>query len=211
MKRRLNKDDINLIVCHIGSGSSIACVKEGKCIDTTMGLTPLDGLMMGTRSGSIDPSIIEFVMKETGMKAEKVTNALNKQSGFLGVCGEADCRDVESLINQGDENAILAYEMYTDRVAKYIANYYLELNGEVDAIVFTAGIGENGPKFREKVLDKLNPIGIMCDKEVNSKIAGFLDLQEGIISDPNSKVNVFVLPTNEEIMIVKDTFKIAVG
>ncbi len=211
MKKRLNKEDVNLIVCHIGSGSSIACVKEGKCIDTTMGLTPLDGLMMGTRSGSIDPSIIEFVMKETGMKAEEVTNALNKQSGFLGVCGEADCRDVEALINQGDENASLAYEMYTDRVAKYIANYYLELNGDVDAIVFTAGIGENGPKFREKVLDKLNPIGIMCDKEVNSKIAGFLDLQEGIISDPNSKVNVFVLPTNEEIMIVKDTFKIAVG
>ena len=142
MKRRLNKEDVNLIVCHIGSGSSIACVKEGKCIDTTMGLTPLDGLMMGTRSGSIDPSIIEFVMKETGMKADEVTNALNKQSGFLGVCGEADCRDVEELINQGDENAALAYEMYTDRVAKYIANYYLELDGNVDAIVFTAGIGE---------------------------------------------------------------------
>ena len=167
--------------------------------------------MMGTRSGSIDPSIIGFVMKEAGMDANEVTNALNKQSGFLGVCGEADCRDVEALINQGDENASLAYEMYTDRVAKYVANYYLELNGEVDAIVFTAGIGENGPKFRKKVLDKLNPIGIMCDDEVNSKIAGFLDLQEGIISDPNSKVNVFVLPTNEEIMIVKDTFKIAVG
>ena len=209
MKKRLNKEDVNLIVCHIGSGSSIACVKEGKCIDTTMGLTPLDGLMMGTRSGSIDPSIIEFVMKETGMNANEVTNALNKQSGFLGVCGEADCRDVEALINQGDENASLAYEMYTDRVAKYIANYYLELDGNVDAIVFTAGIGENGPKFRKKVLDKLNAIGIMCDDEVNSKIAGFLDLQEGIISDPNSKVNVFVLPTNEEIMIVKDTFKLA--
>ena len=209
MKRRLNKEDVNLIVCHIGSGSSIACVKEGKCIDTTMGLTPLDGLMMGTRSGSIDPSIIEFVMKEANMKVNEVTNALNKQSGFLGVCGEADCRDVEALCSQDDENAILAYEMYTDRVAKYIANYYLELDGNVDAIVFTAGIGENGPKFRKLVLNKLKPLGILCDEEVNSKIAGFLDLQEGIISDPNSKVNVFVLPTNEEIMIVKDTFKLA--
>ena len=209
MKRRLNKEDINLIVCHIGSGSSIACIKEGKCIDTTMGLTPLDGLMMGTRSGSIDPSIIEFVMKEANMKVNEVTNALNKQSGFLGVCGEADCRDVEALCNQDDENAILAYEMYTDRVAKYIANYYLELDGNVDAIVFTAGIGENGPKFRKLVLNKLKPLGILCDEEVNSKIAGFLDLNEGIISDPNSKVNVFVLPTNEEIMIVKDTFKLA--
>ena len=209
MKRRLNKEDVNLIVCHIGSGSSIACVKEGKCIDTTMGLTPLDGLMMGTRSGSIDPSIIEFVMKEANMKVNEVTNALNKQSGFLGVCGEADCRDVEALCSQDDENAILAYEMYTDRVAKYIANYYLELDGNVDAIVFTAGIGENGPKFRKLVLSKLKPLGILCDEEVNSKIAGFLDLQEGIISDPNSKVNVFVLPTNEEIMIVKDTFKLA--
>ena len=209
MKRRLNKEDINLIVCHIGSGSSIACVKEGKCIDTTMGLTPLDGLMMGTRSGSIDPSIIEFVMKEANMKVNEVTNALNKQSGFLGVCGEADCRDVEALCSQDDENAILAYEMYTDRVAKYIANYYLELDGNVDAIVFTAGIGENGPKFRKLVLNKLKPLGILVDEEVNSKIAGFLDLNEGIISDPNSKVNVFVLPTNEEIMIVKDTFKLA--
>ena len=209
MKRRLNKEDVNLIVCHIGSGSSIACVKEGKCIDTTMGLTPLDGLMMGTRSGSIDPSIIEFVMKEANMKVNEVTNALNKQSGFLGVCGEADCRDVEALCGQDDENAILAYEMYTDRVAKYIANYYLELEGNVDAIVFTAGIGENGPKFRKLVLNKLKPLGILCDEEVNSKIAGFLDLNEGIISDPNSKVNVFVLPTNEEIMIVKDTFKLA--
>ena len=209
MKKRLNKENVNLIVCHIGSGSSIACVKEGKCIDTTMGLTPLDGLMMGTRSGSIDPSIIEFVMKEADMKVNEVTNALNKQSGFLGVCGEADCRDVEALCNQDDENAILAYEMYTDRVAKYIANYYLELDGNVDAIIFTAGIGENGPKFRKLVLSKLNPLGILCDEEVNSKIAGFLDLNEGIISDPNSKVNVFVLPTNEEIMIVKDTFKLA--
>ena len=148
MKKQLNKEDVNLIVCHIGSGSSIACVKEGKCFDTTMGLTPLDGLMMGTRCGSIDPSIIEYICKETNMELSEIMNNLNKKSGFLGVCGEADCRDVENLIKEDNENAKLAYEMYADRVAKYVAEYYLKLEGKVDAIVFTAGIGENGPKFR---------------------------------------------------------------
>lgn len=208
MKKRLNKEDVNLIICHIGSGSSIACVKNGKCYDTTMGLTPLDGLMMGTRSGSIDPSIIEYVCKESGMSVEEVTNDLNKKSGFLGVCGKADCRDVEELYESGDENAILAYEMYTDRVAKYIAQYYLELDGNVDAIVFTAGVGENGPLFREIVLRKLNAIGIYEDKEMNNKIARFLSETEGKISSDESNTDVFVLPTNEEIMIVKDTFSL---
>ena len=208
MKEKLNKENPNLIVCHIGSGSSIACVKEGKCYDTTMGLTPLDGLMMGTRSGSIDPSIPEYVSKESHMTYEEVNNALNKKSGFLGVCGKADCRDVEALCAAGDENALLAYEMYTDRVAKYIAQYYLELDGNVDAIIFTAGIGENGPKFREKVLNKLNAIGIYLDKESNDKIAGFLSQNEGKISNSSSKACVYVLPTNEELMIVKDTYEL---
>ena len=208
MKERLNKENPNLIICHIGSGSSIACVKEGKILDTTMGLTPLDGLMMGTRSGSIDPSIHEFVCKESGMTIEEVTNALNKKSGFLGVCGKADCRDVEELYEQGDEKAILAYEMYTDRVAKYIAQYYLELDGMVDAIVFTAGVGENGPLFREKVLRKLNAIGIYEDKETNNKIARFLSEREGKISTKESRADVYVIPTDEEAMIVKDTYEL---
>lgn len=208
MKEKLNKENANLIVCHIGSGSSISCVKEGKCYDTTMGLTPLDGLMMGTRSGSIDPSIPEYVSKESGMSMEEINNALNKKSGFFGVCGKADCRDVEALCKENDEKALLAYEMYTDRVAKYIAQYYLELEGNVDAIVFTAGIGENGPKFRKKVLDKLNAIGIYVDDDTNSKIAGFLDINEGIISSEDSKVKVYVLPTDEEAMIVKDTYEL---
>lgn len=206
MKERLNKEKINLIICHIGSGSSIACVKEGKCLDTTMGLTPLDGLMMGTRSGAIDPSILEYVCKESGMSIEEVTNALNKKSGFLGVCGKADCRDVEELYAAGDEKAILAYEMYTDRVAKYIAQYYLELDGNVDAIVFTAGVGENGPMFREKVLRKLNAIGIYEDEAANNTIARFLSKTEGKISNSDSKVDVYVIPTDEEAMIVKDTY-----
>ena len=208
MKEKLNKENPNLIICHIGSGSSIACIKEGKVLDTTMGLTPLDGLMMGTRSGSIDPSIHEYVCKESGMTIEEVTNALNKKSGFLGVCGKADCRDVEELYKAGDEKAILAYEMYTDRVAKYIAQYYLELDGKVDAIVFTAGVGENGPLFRERVLRKLNAIGIYENKETNNKIARFLSEKEGKISTDDSKVDVYVVPTDEEAMIVKDTYEL---
>ena len=207
MKEKLGKENPNLIVCHIGSGSSISCVKEGKCYDTTMGLTPLDGLMMGTRSGSIDPSIVEYMCKE-GLSLDEIMNSLNKKSGFLGVCGKADCRDVENLCKQNDENALLAYEMYTDRVAKYIAEYYLKLEGNVDAIVLTAGIGENGPMFRENLLNKLNAIGIYLDSEANSKIAGFLNQQEGIISSNESKIDVYVIPTDEEAMIVKDTYEL---
>jgi len=208
MKEKLGKEDVNLIICHIGSGSSIACVKEGKCYDTTMGITPLDGLMMGTRSGAIDPSILEYVCKESGKDVSEITNELNKKSGFLGVCGQPDCRDVENLMAEGDENAKLAYEMYTDRVAKFIAQYYLELDGKVDAIVFTAGIGENGPGFRSLVLRKLNAIGIYEDKTTNDEIAGYLPKSEGKISSNDSKVDVYVLPTNEELMIVKDTYNL---
>ena len=120
MKKRLNKEEVNLIICHVGSGASIACIKDGKCFDTTMGLTPLDGLMMGTRCGAIDPSIIQFVMQESGMNIDEITNDLNKKSGFLGVCGEADCRDVEKLASEDNENALLALNMYADRIVKYI-------------------------------------------------------------------------------------------
>ena len=208
MQEKLGKEDVNLIVCHIGSGSSIACVKEGKCYDTTMGITPLDGLMMGTRSGAIDPSILEYVCKESGMDVAEVTNELNKKSGFLGVCGQADCRDVEDLMAKGDENAKLAYEMYTDRVAKYIAEYYIKLDGKVDGIVFTAGVGENGPMFRSLVLRKLNALGIYENEENNNKIAAYLEKSEGIISTDDSKADVYVLPTNEEIMIVRDTYEL---
>lgn len=208
MKEILKNDSPNLIICHIGSGSSISCIKAGKCYDTTMGLTPLDGLMMGTRSGAIDPSIIEYVCKESGMDVSEVTTMLNKKSGYLGVCGKADCRDVETLCKEGNENAILAYEMYTDRVAKYIAQYYLELDGKVDAIVFTAGVGENGPMFRELVLRKLNALGIYEDKEENNQIARFLSKREGKISTSSSSVGVYVYPTDEEIMIARDVVKL---
>ena len=208
MKHLLDKEKVNLIIAHIGSGGSLSAIKDGVCYDTTMGLTPLDGIMMGTRSGSIDPSILEYVCKESGMDISEVTTKLNKESGYLGVSGYSDSRDVEQAALRGEENAKLAQEMYNDRVAKYIAQYYIELEGKVDAIVFTAGVGENGSEFREDVMNKLAPIGIKVNKEANAKIASFRDQHEGIISAPDSSVPVYVLPTNEEIMIVRDTYNL---
>ena len=173
-----------------------------------MGITPLDGLMMGTRSGSIDPSILEYVCKESGDSISDVTNTLNKKSGFLGVCGFSDCRDVEEAAAKGDERAVLALTMYNDRIAKYIADYFIELEGKVDAIVFTAGVGENGSFVRGEVLRRLAPLGIKMDEKENDKIASFKEKHEGVISQKSSKIAVWVVPTNEELMIIKDTYKI---
>ena len=211
MKEKLGRDNINLIICHVGSGASISAIKEGKCLDTTMGLTPLDGLMMGTRSGSIDPSILEYVCKESGKTIADVTNDLNKKSGLLGVSGFSDSRDVEDAAARGDDRAILALTMYNDRVAKYVADYFIELEGKVDAIVFTAGVGENGIEAREDIIRRLAPLGIKIDAKANSKIASFKDVHEGIISAKTSKIPVWVVPTNEELMIIKDTYKIVQG
>lgn len=211
MKKRLNKEDVNLIICHVGSGASIACIKDGKCYDTTMGITPLDGLMMGTRSGAIDSSILEYVSKESGKTLEELTNDLNKKSGLLGISGVADCRDVEKLASEDNENAVLALNMYADRIAKYIADYYIELGGKVDSIVFTAGVLENGSEMRKMIINRLAPLGITLNEEMNDKIASFKEIHEGIITDPYSKINIMVLPTDEEIMIVKDTFNIAIN
>ena len=211
MKEKLGRDDVNLIIAHIGSGASISAIKDGKCYDTTMGLTPLDGLMMGTRSGSIDPSILEYVCKESGLSVGDITDALNKRSGLLGISGHSDSRDVEEAAAEGDQKAILALRMYNDRVAKYIAEYYVELNGDVDAIVFTAGVGENGCMAREDIISKLNCLGININKEVNDTIASYKDVQEGLISSNDSKVDVYVIPTNEELMIIKDTYEIING
>ena len=152
MKEKLGKDDVNLIICHIGSGASISAIKDGKCYDTSMGITPLDGLMMGTRSGAIDPSILEYVSKESGESLEDLTNDLNKKSGLLGISGYSDSRDVEAARAAGDKNATLALDMYNDRIAKYIAEYYIKLDGEVDALVFTAGVGENGIEARKEII-----------------------------------------------------------
>ena len=208
MQEKLGKKDVNLIICHIGSGASISAVKEGKCYDTTMGLTPLDGLMMGTRSGAIDPSIIEYVCGETGRTVGEVTNDLNKRSGLLGVSGYSDSRDVENAAAEGNENAALAITMYNNRIAKYIAEYYIELDGKVDAVVFTAGVGENGREARADILGRLLPLGIKVDADVNDTIASYKDKSEGIISTEDSSVAVWVVPTNEELMIARDTVRI---
>ena len=208
MKEKLNKNDVNLIICHIGSGASISCVKEGKCYDTTMGLTPLDGLMMGTRSGSIDPSILEYVAKESGMGIEEITTKLNKESGLLGISTFSDRRDVLEGAMSGDEMCKLALEMYDARITNYVAEYFIELGGKVDAIVFTAGAGENSDQLREDIIDRLKPLGLDIDKELNSKIAGFKELHEGKISTDKSSVDIYVIPTNEELMMVKETYNL---
>ena len=209
MQDMLGKKDVNLIICHIGSGSSICCVKDGKSYDTTMGLTPLDGLMMGTRCGSIDPSIIEYVCKESGMDVSQVTNALNKQSGLLGISRKsADHRDVEKAIEEGDKLSLLANDLYIDRVVNYIAQYFVKLDGKVDGIVFTAGLGENACEFREAILNKLGSLGIKIDKNKNMNIASYREEHEGKVSTDDSKVAVYVIPTNEELMIIKDTYDI---
>ena len=208
MKEKLGRDNVNLIICHIGSGASISAIKEGKCYDTTMGLTPLDGLMMGTRSGAIDPSIIEYVCGETGKTVGEITNELNKKSGLLGVSGYSDSRDVENAAAEGNEDAQLAITMYNNRVAKYIADYFIELEGKVDAIVFTAGVGENGIEARADMIAKLAPLGVKLDAEVNNNVAGYRDNQEGIISAEDSSIAVYVVPTNEELMIIKDTYEL---
>ena len=193
----------------MGSGASITAIKDGKSYDTTMGLTPLDGLMMGTRSGSIDASIIKYMIDEAGMTYDEVDEALNKKSGLLGVCGFNDNRDVEKAIAQGDENARLALDMYVDRIDRYIAEYYLELDGKVDAIVFTAGVLENGAETRKSIIEGLAPLGIKINHEVNDAIASFKEITSGIITSEDSTVPVYVEPTNEEVMIVRDAFRLS--
>ena len=209
MKEKLGRDNINIIICHVGSGGSLCAVKEGKSYDTTMGFTPNAGIMMGTRSGDIDYSLIPYIMKEANMSLSEVDNALNKQSGLLGISGiGSDHRDVENAMEEGNELAILSNEMYVNRIVNYIAEYYVELNGKVDAIVFTAGLGENAIGFRKDVINKLQALGIKLNDEVNNKIAGFKEIHEGIISTDDSKVPVYVVPTNEELMIATDTYEL---
>ena len=209
MQEKLGRKDINLIICHIGSGASLSAIKDCKCVNTTMGLTPLDGLMMGTRCGSIDPSIIEYVCKETHKTVEEVTKDLNKASGLLGITGKSDLRDVEELAAGGDENAILALKIYVNTIVKYIAEYYFQLDTDVDAIVFTAGAGENGIELRENIINKISKAtGIILDKKANNEIASYRSKREGIITTKASKIPVYVVPTDEEVMILRDTYNI---
>lgn len=210
MQNQLGKENVNLIICHVGSGASMCCVKDGKCYNTTMGLTPLDGLVMGTRCGTIDSSIIEYICKERNLSIEEVNTILNKKSGLLGIAGKNDFRDLEQLANSGDEKAKLAIKMLQNSITKFIAQYYVELEGNVDAIIFTAGIGENGISLRANIVNAISSaLDIKLDKEANSNIARFKENQSGLISTNDSKIKVFVIPTNEEYMILKDTYEIS--
>ncbi len=195
--------DINnskIIVAHLGNGASISAVKDGKCVDTSMGLTPLEGLVMGTRSGDIDPAIMEYVAKKENLDIAGIMNVLNKKSGVQGLSGKSsDFRDLEEGMNAGDERCAAAVEVFCYRVAKYIGSYVAALNG-VDAIAFTAGIGENAGVVREKVMEYLGYLGITLDKAANG-VHG----EEKVISTPDSKVKVAVIPTNEELAICRET------
>lgn len=209
MQKLLGKEEVNFINCHIGSGASICCIKDGKSIDTTMGFTPNSGLMMGTRSGDIDHTIVPYVMKKSGKTLEEVEDMLNKESGLLGISEKyADHRDIEAGMAQKDEKCILANDMYIDRIVDYIAKYYVKLEGNVDALVFTAGLGENAREFRENIVNKLECLGMKLDREENMNIASYKEKHEGLISASDSRIPIYVIPTNEELMIAKDTFEI---
>ena len=190
-----------IIVAHLGNGASISAVKDGKCVDTSMGLTPLEGLVMGTRCGDIDPAIMEFIAKKENLDIEGVMNVLNKKSGVEGMSGvSSDFRDLQVAYEEGNERAIAAVEVFAYRVAKYIGSYVAAMNG-VDAIAFTAGIGENVYFVRRIIMKYLGYLGIEVDDEANVATRGI----EGIISTADSKVPVAVIPTNEELAICRET------
>ncbi len=197
----LDYNNLKMIVCHLGNGASVSAVKNGKCVDTSMGLTPLEGLIMGTRSGDLDPAIIEFIANKENMTLSEVLNVLNKKSGVYGLSGDlsSDFRDLESAHLEGNKLATLALETYCYRVAKYIGSYVAALNG-VDVICFTAGIGENAPIVRTMVCEYLGYLGISIDETENNKRG-----DDNIISTKDSKVIVAVIPTNEELAIARET------
>ena len=193
--------DLKIVSCHLGNGSSITAVQGGKSIDTTMGFTPLDGVLMGTRSGSVDPSAVEFVQKKLGLTADQMSDYLNKKSGFLGISGiSSDNRDIAAAAAKGDKRAQLAGDMLRYEIKKYIGGFAAAMNG-LDAIIFTGGIGENAPEVRRDVCADMDFFGIKLDNAKNDEIKGKLCK----ISAPDSKVEVWVVPTNEELLIARDT------
>lgn len=193
-----------VIVCHLGNGASISAIKDGECIDTSMGFTPLAGVMMGTRSGDVDPSIMPYLCKQLQMSSDDVLHMYNNESGLLGISGiSSDFRDVQEAAFAGNENAKLALSIYFQRIISYIGNYHITLGG-LDAIAFTAGIGENSAYARKEILDLLaEALGIVIDEEANKN-----GKEKGLISTPTSNVKVYVIPTDEELMIARDTKKI---
>ena len=195
-----------IISCHIGNGGSLCAIKGGKVVDTTMGFTPLAGIMMGSRSGDIDPSIIPFIMKKLNKSADEIITMLNKNSGLLGVSGvSSDSRDVEAGANEGNERCLLAERMYAQKIANFIAMYNNLLDG-ADAIVFTAGVGENSINMRKMIIERIHSLGVMVNDELNKVRGEFRK-----ISTDESKIALYVVPTNEELMIAMDTYNIIVG
>ncbi len=195
-----------IVTCHIGNGSSISAVKDGKCIDTSMGMTPLAGVMMGTRCGDIDPAVVTYVMKKTGKTPDEMSDFMNKECGFLGLSGiSSDSRDIEAAILKGDERAYLTATTLAYQVKKFIGAYAAAMNG-LDAVVFTAGMGENNPELRERACADMEYLGIKLNTEVNAKAHHQSDIVE--LSAPDSKVKVYLIPTNEELMIASDTERI---
>ena len=202
----LNKPlkDTKIIVCHLGNGASITAVEGGKSKDTSMGLTPLEGIPMGTRSGILDPTVVSYICEKEGKTASEVVNILNKKSGYLGMSGIGnDARDVTKAANEGNHRAQLTFAVQAKRIVDYIAAYYVYMGG-CDAIAFTAGMGENLCHLRKKIIDRLGVLGVKLDEEAN-KVMG----EEALISTKDSKIKVFVVPTNEEVMIARDTVRVA--
>jgi acetate kinase len=194
-------DSLKIIVCHLGNGASVSAVKNGKCVDTSMGLTPLEGLIMGTRSGDLDPAILEFIAKKENLSLSEVMNVLNKKSGVFGLSGDlsSDFRDLEAAHNEGNQKATMTLETFCYRVAKYIGAYVAAMNG-VDVIAFTAGVGENAPIVRTWVCEYLGYLGIKLDETENHKRG-----EDVVISTPDSTTKVMVIPTNEELAIARET------
>lgn len=208
VSKMLNRDDLKLIICHIGSGASISAIKNGKCINTSMGFTPNAGLIMGTRCGDIDCTILPYIMEKTGLTTEEINHVLNKESGVYALSeGYSDMRDIYDRVKLGEEKCTLALNMFVKRIVDYIAKYYFELEG-CDAIIFTAGVGENGAFERRKIVEKLEFLGVKLDREFNEKIASYHDIHEGKITTDESTIPVYVIPTDEEVMIARDTYEL---
>lgn len=205
-RKLMGRDDFKLVVCHLGNGASVSAVKNGRCVDTSMGLTPLEGLIMGTRSGDIDPAVIEFLMNKTGMNIHEATDYLNKKSGVLGVSGiGSDFRDLTKAMDEGNERARLAVEMFAYRVKKYIGSYAAAMGG-LDFIAFTGGIGEHTPVVRALVMDGLEFLGVKYDAAVNAAP------ERGAVTDlaaPDSRVKLYIIPTNEELVIARETLALS--
>lgn len=201
----MGRKDFKLVVCHLGNGASVSAVKDGKCVDTSMGLTPLEGLVMGTRSGDIDPAVIEYLMDKKGMDIHEATNYLNKKSGVLGVSGvSSDFRDLVAAMNDGNDRARLAVDMFSYRVKKYIGSYAAAMGG-LDCVAFTGGIGEHTEIVREKVMNGLEFLGIDFDYDKNNNVPrGEITL----LTKPASKVKVYIIPTNEELVIARETLRL---